>query len=135
MNGIFQPLFGGKPKEDPESIRKNMDRLVGEVKQEIKDFAKNAKTSQTPAQVPAQVPQTQPHVSAVPAISPIVVTNSLNKLKSAKSQLEGFVSDNKTVLTVIVFILILLVLAYIIYNQQKQEKKLAVMKKKLLRMK
>jgi predicted PurR-regulated permease PerM len=134
MNGIFQPLFGGKPKEDPESIRRNMDKLVGEVKQEIKDFAKNAKVNQT-APLPIQAPQAQPQASAVSTISPIVVTNSLNKLKSAKSQLEGFVSDNKTVLTIIVFILILLVLAYIIYNQQKQEKKLAVMKKKLLRMK
>ena len=133
MNGIFQPLYGEKPKEDSESIRKaqeSIDKLDRKLKERAADKAPSPDLTQAPRPVSYQAPPI-----AASNVSKIVISDSLKKLKTAKSQLEGFVGDNKTVLIVIVFILVLLVLAYIIYNQKKQEKKLILMKKKLLKMK
>jgi hypothetical protein len=134
MNGIFQPLYGEKPKEDPESVRKaqeGIDKLDRKLKQRAGD--KTPHQTQIPQIPQPTLYQTSP--TAASNVSKIVISDSLKKLKTAKSQLEGFVGDNKTAITIIVFILVLLVLAYIIYNQKKQEKKLVLMKKKLLKMK
>lgn len=112
MNSIFRPLFGDKPKEDGKnSFYDKIAEKAPEIPKQVE-----IKTSQNP----------------IPQIMNLPNQRDLQKIKS---QLGGLIDDNKIVILVVLFVIILLVLAFLLYKQKTQTKSLAVMHKKLLRMK
>lgn len=104
MSGVYQPLFGEKQNQENVSDALNIMKNVGEKIAPKKN---------------------------IPIFSPSPL--SINNIISNKSQLEGFIDNNKLTMTIVVILIILIVLAYIIYIQQKQMKTLRIVKKKLMK--